>query len=378
MKIVYCINSTFNSGGMERILMYKANYLADILGYEVCIATTDQQGRSNFFNFSDRIRFVDFGIDYDAEKERCLFVRLLSKFFKKRRHKKCLSAFLSRERPDICISMFCREMDFLTKIKDGSRKILEFHFSKNIKLIEAPNKIIYFAQKLRLIGWKRAIGKYDAFVVLTEEDRQAWGDMDNIRVIPNFLTGCPAGQAALTAKRVISVGRLGYQKGFDYLIRIWKIVHQERPDWQLCVFGNGNEGEREKLERMIREYGLEDSVSLNPATPDIGKEYLKSSLYAMTSRFEGLPMVLLEVMSYGLPIVSFACPCGPRDVVDESFGSLVPVGDVEGFARKLVEWMDDGERRRQAGEVARETVKKYMQSEIMKKWDGLFRQLAAR
>lgn len=376
MKIVYCVNSTFNSGGMERILMYKANYLADVLGYEVYIVTTDQQNKSNFFKFSDKIRFIDFGINYDAEKNKNLFVRLLLQTLKKRRHKRCLSSFLNRIHPDICISMFCREMGFLTKIKDGSRKILEFHFSKNIKLIEAPNKIVYFAQKLRLIGWKKAIRKYDAFVVLTQEDKEAWGNMDNIRVIPNFLTEYPAEKAALTAKRVISVGRLSYQKGFDYLIQIWHLVHQKRPDWQLCVFGNGEEQERKKLEEMIHEYGLEKSISLNPATSRIGDEYLKSSVYAMTSRFEGLPMVLLEVMSYGLPIVSFTCPCGPRDVVGEDFGSLVSVGDIDGFAQKLIEWMDDENRRIQAGMLERETVKKYMQLEIMKVWNGLFQQLA--
>ncbi len=375
MKIMYCVNSTFNSGGMERILMYKANYLADVLGYDVYIVTTDQQNRSNFFEFSDKIKFIDFGIDYDAEKNKNLFVRLLLQEFKKRRHKKCLDSLLNRVHPDICISMFCREMDFLTKIRDGSRKILEFHFSKNIKLIEAQNKIIYFAQKLRLISWKRAIRKYDAFVVLTQEDKEAWGNMDNIRVIPNFLTVYPTEQAALTAKRVISVGRLSYQKGFDYLIRIWNLVHQKYPDWQLCVFGNGAEQEQKKLDEMIRDYGLEKTISLNPATSHIGDEYLKSSVYAMTSRFEGLPMVLLEVMSYGLPIVSFACPCGPKDVVADAFGSLVPVGDMEGFAQKLMEWMEDEDRRFQAGVAARETVKKYMQSEVMKQWDGLFRQL---
>lgn len=375
MKIMYCVNSTFNSGGMERILMYKANYLADVLGYEVCIVTTDQQNKSNFFKFSDRIKFVDFGINYDAEKNKNLFVRLLLQGLKKRRHKKCLASFLNREHPDICVSMFCREMDFLTKIKDGSRKILEFHFSKNIKLIEAPNKIIYFAQKLRLIGWRKAIRKYDAFVVLTQEDKEAWGNMDNIRVIPNFLTEYPEKEAALTAKRVISVGRLSYQKGFDYLVQIWNLVHQKRPEWQLCVFGNGEEGERKKLEEMIRGYGLEKSIALNPATSHIGEEYLKSSIYAMTSRFEGLPMVLLEVMSYGLPIVSFSCPCGPKDVVVDSFGSLVPLGDIEGFAQKLIEWMDDEDRRHLAGIAARESVKKYMQLQVMKVWDGLFRQL---
>lgn len=378
MKIIYCINSTFNSGGMEKILMYKANYLADVLGYEVCVVTTEQQEKTNFFKFSDKIRFIDLGINYDADKDKNILLRLLLKRLKQRHHRKLMTELLKRESPDICISMFCREMDFLAKIKDGSRKVLEFHFSKNMKLIEAKNKLMYYAQKLRIWSWRWAIRKYDAFVVLTEEDKQAWGEWKNIRVIPNLLTEYPEQKATLTAKRVISVGRISYQKGFDYLVDVWKIVHESYPDWVLSIFGNGEKGERLQLENRIREYGLDKTISLNRAVSNIGDEYLKSSIYAMTSRYEGLPMVLLEVMSYGLPIVSFACPCGPKDVVDEAYGNLVPVGDVDGFARKIMEWMDDVEKRKLAGVEAREAAKKYMQQEIMQIWCDLFQHLVTK
>ena len=135
MKVVYCINGIYNSGGMERVLMNKANYLVDVLGYEVLIVTTEQKGRAIFFRFSQHIRFIDLNINYDNDKNKALWVRMLKKQIKQRIHKKRLDKLLKMERPDICISMFDRDASFLYKIKDGSKKILEYHFSKNVKLI---------------------------------------------------------------------------------------------------------------------------------------------------------------------------------------------------------------------------------------------------
>lgn len=376
MKIVYCINSTYNSGGMERILMYKVNYLADVLHYDVCIVTTDQKGLNNFFPFSSRIRFVDLDVNYEEDNTKNLCVRFFCKEKKKRKHRKLLTEMLNREKPDICISMFCMEMEFLYRIKDGSRKILEYHFSKGIKLIEAPNRFIYCLQKLRLKWWERIVQQYSSFVVLTEEDKKAWGAFDNMTVIPNFLVDLPKKCSTVLLKRVISVGRLEFQKGFDYLIQIWAKIHEFYPDWQLYIIGNGSQ--YDYLHKMIESFKLNDVVFLTPATATISKEYLQSSIYAMTSRYEGLPMVLLEAMSFGLPIVSFACPCGPKDIIDSDFGSLISVGDIDGFVEKLLLWMGDYDKRCSAGRQARKKVEQqYLQKNIMEKWDTLFHKVLA-
>ena len=368
MKIIYCINGTYNSGGMERILMNKANYLTDVLGYEVCIVTTEQKNRTNFFTFSPKVNFYDLGINYDKDKN--IFFRYFLNQLKKKKHRRALTELLVQEQPDICISMFDWEMDFLYKIKDGSKKILEYHFSKNVKLIEAKNKVVYFLQKIRIWNWKRIVQRYERFVVLTEEDKKAWGDMYNICVIPNFLMELPKETASLTSNRVISVGRLSYQKGFDNLIKIWMIVHKVYPDWQLYIFGNGDK--REELETMVSQLGLINSIFLKEPTATIENEYLQSSVYVMSSRYEGLPMVLLEAMSYGLPIVSFTCPCGPRDLIEKSFGSLIPSGDTDAFARELMIWMANYEKRQVAGKNARSAAGHYLQSKIMEKWNQLF------
>lgn len=371
MKIVYCCNGTWNSGGMERVLINKANYLADILKYEVCIITTEQKGRPHFFTPSSKINFFDLGINYDDDEGKNLIVRLFIKQLKKIKHKRLLTHILLQEAPDLCVSMFDRDVSFLYKIKDGSRKILEYHFSRYQKVICADNTIIRWAQAIRAASWNFMVQKYDRFVVLTEEDRKAWGNIRNIEVIPNFITELPANSALLSVKRVISVGRLSFQKGFDRLLEAWKIVHSINQDWSLYIFGDGDK--KQELQNLLEELKLSNNVFFMPATSNIGKEYQDSSIYVFSSRYEGFGMVLIEAMSYGLPIVSFTCPCGPCDIIDESFGSLVADGDTDSLARELLSWMADEDKRIKAGKNARSAAERYLQSEVMKKWDNLFR-----
>lgn len=371
MKIVYCINGVYNSGGMERVLANKANYLADVLGYEVLIVTTEQKGRNCFFTFSPNIRFVDLGINYDDDKDCSLGVRMLKKQFKKVRHRKRLEQVLLEERPDICISMFDRDVDFLYKIKDGSKKILEFHFSKNTKIIESSNLLIRWMQRVRISSWKRMVCNYDRFVVLTEEDKKAWGNVPNITVIPNALTDVPVETATLTEKQVLSVGRICFQKGFDRLIDAWNIVHQSYPDWHLRIRGNGDkEGE---LRKKITGLRLENSVQLLPTTSQIGEEYLRSSIYVMSSRYEGFGMVLLESMSYGLPVISFACPCGPKDIITDGVdGILCENGNVEQLAKGMIRLLSDADLRKKMGHAAREKSLQFSQGMVMKLWEATF------
>lgn len=373
MKIIYCINGTYNSGGMERVLMNKTNYLADVLNYEVLIITTEQKGRKNFFTFSPKIRFIDLEINYDDDINQNLLWRILIKYKKKKKHKRLLTDILNQEKANICVSMFDRDADFLFQIKDGSKKILEFHFSRYLKVIEAKSRLMKIIQKIRTYDWKRFASKYDAFVVLTEEDKLAWGNMQNIHVINNPLNAIPEESSTLVKKRVLSLGRLTYQKGFDLLIKAWKEVHASCPEWELYIFGNGPE--EQSLLKLCSSLGLKNCISINKATPKPEKEFLNSSLYVMSSRYEGLPMVLLEALSYGLPIISFQCPCGPKDIIQNEFGSLIKNEDTEKMAESIIEWIQDKNKRLSAGRSAKKAAQKFKIDYIMKKWIKLFNSL---
>ncbi len=373
MKILYNIATTSRSGGMERVLANKANYLA-ALGYEVVIVSTDRFGLPPFFHLDDKIRQINLHIEYEGNNGKSFWNKLLHFPLKQWKHKKRLTEVLMRERPDITISMFNHDAGFITKSKDGSVKLLEVHFSR-FKRLQYNRKGLWRLVDLWLTKQDEKTAKrFDRFVVLTEEDKENWGNQEHICVIPNANTFSPIRTAALDAKKVIAVGRYSYQKGFDRLIDAWRIVAKTCPEWQLEIVGEGDE--KETLQNLIGRYGLTEKVKLVPATSDIEEVYLGASVMVLSSHYEGLPMVLLEAQSFGLPIVSFACQCGPKDIVEDGeTGYLVPEGNVEQLAERLVNVMTNETLRKAMGRRAKEASHRYDEDRVMKQWIDTFKSL---
>lgn len=370
MKIIYCIACTCHSGGMERVLANKANYLARH-GYEVVIVTTDQRGLPPFFPLDGQIRCIDLGINYEENNGKSFANKLLHYPLKQYRHQKRLAAILKREKPDITVSMFCNDAGFITRINDGSKKVLEIHFSKFKRLQYNRKGLWRLADLWRSKQDEKTVRRFDKFVVLTEEDKGYWGNLPNITVIPNANTFATSQAAALENKKVIAIGRYTYQKGFERLIEAWNILSPGFPGWKLDIIGNGEE--RDKLQDLIHAYHLDGQVTLVSPTKSIDKVYLDASVLVMSSRYEGLPMVLLEAQAFGLPIVSFACKCGPKDIVaNGETGFLVEENDIEGLARQLVKVMKDKNLRKQMGRKAKEASLRYAEDAVMAKWTALF------
>lgn len=370
MKIVYCINGTYNSGGMEKVLCNKANYFSEQLGYDVTIITTEQKGRDNFFNFSNKIKFIDLGINYDDDNYKSIFVKLYESNKKRKIHFLKLMEILERIKPDVCISMFDRDFSFLYKIKDGSKKILEFHFCKQMKVIEQKNIVMKAIQYIRIQTWRNIVKKYDKFVVLTEEDKHDWGNLKNITVIPNSISQTNNKQAKLQNKNILSIGRASYQKGFDLLLKAWAQSTKKHQDWTLTIVGGGN---KDYMIELIKKLRIENNVILKQPITEISNEYLNASIYVMSSRYEGLPMVLIEALSYGLPIVSFACPCGPKDVIGDNIsGILVENYKIKELSHAINRVIENKEERLKMGNEAIKKAQCYAEEIIMKKWTELF------
>lgn len=376
MKIIYCIACTCHSGGMERVLTNKANYLARH-GYEIVVVTTDQRGKQPFFPLEPSIRSIDLGINYDENNGKSFLNKLLHYPVKQALHRKRLKAVLMKERPDVTVSMFNNDAGFIPGIKDGSAKLLEIHFSKFKRLQYGRKGVWKLADWWRSKQDEKTVRKFDRFVVLTEEDKAYWGNLPNIMVIPNAISGIPAGTALLANKRVIAVGRYTYQKGFERLVDAWHLLASRFPDWNLVIIGDGEE--RPLLEQRIRSYGLERQVTLTRPTQEIGKVYQEASILASSSRYEGLPMVLLEAQAFGLPIVAFQCKCGPKDIVSDGMnGYLVPEGDTAGMAQRLEILMKDEALRKRMGLKAKESALRFNEEVIMKKWMYTFQTLKER
>jgi glycosyltransferase involved in cell wall biosynthesis len=373
MRIVYCIAATYNSGGMERVLANKANWLVRN-GYEVIIVTTDQRGRAPFFKLDNRIKKYDLGINYEENNGSSLLNKIVHYPFKQFRHKHALDKLLKQLNADIVISMFCNDASILPLVEDGSIKLLEIHFSRFKRLQYGRKGVWRLVDVLRSRNDLRVVSKFDRFIVLTEEDKGYWGNLSNILVIPNARTFVFDQPSELTEKTVIAVGRYCYQKALDKLIDAWGIVCREIKDWTLRLVGDGED--REMLEKQIDRLGLTDNVILGKSETDMKSVYVGSSMLVLSSRYEGLPMVLLEAQAAGLPVVSFACKCGPKDVIDDGLdGVLVEDGNIQALAEGILRLIKDPLLRKRMGTAAYQRSDRYSEETIMTKWDHLFKEL---
>ncbi|MBL1407273.1 glycosyltransferase family 4 protein [Sphingobacterium faecale] len=373
MKIIYNIAGLFNAGGMERVLTNKANYLAG-LGYEVIILTTDQKNRKPYFDLKSCVKHLDLGINYAEIQDLGLFFKAVAYWNKQRLHERRMRTLLNELEADVVICMFDHDVSFLHKIEDGSKKVLEIHFSRFKRLQYGRKGLWRVVDRQRSDRDLRLAKKYDRFVVLTKEDKGYWGDLNNIVVIPNANSFLTDTTAELSNKVAIAVGRYDYQKGFDDLIKIWAMVQPGFPDWQLKIYGAG-EMETE-MRKMIEDLNLEQYVFLCEPVRNIKEAYLSSSVYLMTSRYEGLPMALLEAQSCGLPLLSYACKCGPRDIIEEGRnGYLVKQDDMEEFVRRLREMLSREGLRKAMGEQGKDMSQHFSEEVVMKQWIKLFEEV---
>ena len=376
MKIAYCTPSLYIAGGIERVLTTKMNYLADKAGYEVWVILNDGKGKNPYFPLSDKIHIVNLDLNFE-ELWSLSFLKKIFVYLKKQRiYKKKLKEALYEIRPDITVSTLRREINFITSIKDGSRKVGEMHVNRaNYRNFEA-NDINALKKIFERIWMKSLVGKLkklDQFVVLTDEDRRNWHELDNVTTIPNPLNVFPTIESNQSARKVIAAGRYCYQKGFDLLLRAWAIVNEKHKDWRLDIYGAGNNVEYKNLANTLN---ICQNVGINPPTDNIYAKYADASIFVFSSRFEGFGMALLEAMATKLAVVSFACPCGPKDIIsDGNDGVLVTNEDIQELADKICYLIENEEERKSMAENAKLKAMQYSVDNIMHRWIRLFESL---
>ena len=377
LKIVFCTPSLYIAGGVERVLTLKANYFAEQFRYYITIILTDGKDKPFAYPLSEKVSVINLDINFD-ELWNCSFIKKVWVYFKKQRiYKRKLTEVLMQLRPDITDSLLRREINFITGIKDGSKKIGEIHINRdnyrNFKT-EKSNLVKNLFAKIWSNSLVEHLKKLDRFVVLTERDKETWTELNNVVVIPNPSPFILSSTSIQTEKRVIAVARYSHEKGIDLLLKAWAEVEKQTDDWELDVYGDGDIS---SYERMVDEMGIDCSrCQLHGRTDNVEYEYCHSSIAVCSSRFEGFGMVIVEAMACGLPVVSFDCPWGPSSIIkDGEDGIIVENGNPSALAQGILSLINDKNKRETMSEAARKNAQRFSIDQIAEKWKRLFEEL---
>lgn len=354
MKIVFLIKALDNIGGTERVTIQIANALS-LREHDVHIVSL-VGNQKPFFSVlpAVKLHYIHKGSDKSIFPYRDL-----------RRHyqlKKCFVQIL----PDIII------------VVDASRATLKIPACKPYTTIywEHFNTIMK-SKRMHELSRKLAVKYGDYVVTLTEEDARSYQQKyhaTKVQCIHNPITIDVPNYLAPMGHRVVAVGRYTSQKGFDMLLQAWALV-KDKADWKLLVVGKGKHDKR--FRTFIEQHQLQDSVELLPPTNNVPALFASCGLYALSSRFEGLPLVLIEAAACGLPAVAFDCPTGPSEIIEhKKSGLLVANGDVKAFAEALQVLISNEALRLQYSQHSCQYVtKKFAVNTIIDQWEVLFKNL---
>lgn len=378
MRILYCIPHLYNSGGMERVLTQKVNWLATHTEHEITIITTEPMpaGASEcYFPLSRKVKVVNLNIDFNTDYTKPLLTKYYAHMRRMRAYRCALTEYIRAKKIDLCISLCGKEIAFLRHLP--CRTIAEMHFAKDQRrlLLMANHKGPFWSLLGRVRTWQLvcAVKPLEKLVVLTEADKREWEESGcrNVTVIPNPCVfdkvQCTKDKGQRT-KTVLAVGRLHEQKGFDMLLQAWDEV-QSTKDWTLRIVGEGPK--RTELEAQMKSLKLQHVTFAGRAT-DVAKEYADASLFVLSSRYEGLPLALIEAMWCGVPCIAFDCPQGPAELLADGRGWLVPANDVEKLAEKIlyvIAHPDEAQERATKAQAYAQAT--YSEEVIMPRWENV-------
>jgi len=253
---------------------------------------------------------------------------------------------------------------YATPIKGNTKNVEIQHMSYEESMLNFSVK-----KSLAIVYRNRVYKKLDKLVTLTNRDKDKFlsKGVANTICIENGLSFYPETTAKLNTKNAIAIGRLTSQKGFDILIPMWHRIIQKYPDWKLEIYGEGEQ--QNSLNLLIKQYNLTNYISILPFTNNIQQKILDSSILLFPSRYEGFPLTIIEAMSCGVPCISFDINSGPSDIIqNEHDGFIVPAFDQNLFIEKIEKLIKSEKLRKSLGIQARENIKRYNWSYLIKKW----------
>lgn len=367
MRLLYTFRSLAVWGGIERVLVDKMNYFANMCGYDVYMLTTDQGDHIVPYHLEEHVHLEDLGIQFYKQYRYSGFRRLWDKWQRTRLYEQRLFERIRAIHPDVIVCTTADPVSSIVKVKGEIPLVVESHSicSRTIGGKDIRQRLV---AKLLLGGLKHAA----CVVALTENDALEWRKFHpHVEVVPNMVHLNESQLSSLENKRVIWVGRLDYQKRPIEIIKIWQKVYPMFPDWHLNIYGEGEQ--LQEIENVINSLNM--NIHIHQPTDRIFDAYRESSVLASTSLFEPFGLVIPEAMSCGLPVVAYNCPFGPSSILsDGNDGFLIQNNDQQAYADRLCQLMSDGALRSQMGKAASITSRRYEAKQIMPQWKTLFSQ----
>ncbi|MDO6497379.1 glycosyltransferase family 4 protein [Photobacterium sanguinicancri] len=349
MKVLLVIHGLNGVGGTERVTTHIANLLAEN-GNQVSVLSLTSVGSSPAFTLNDDVTLLQPKRTYSS------LLKHLHQIWQVIQLRKQFDVVIAS---DTQLCLYVWPLTLLSKAKIVAWE----HFNSQV--------VTRFGS--RWFGRKIAARLFDKIVVLTQQDKASWLDRyqphSPVSVIPN-----PCAMAMLPTreetpiKKVVSVGRFTSQKGFDFLVRAWSLIPTAiRAQWQLQIVGPTGSASKE-IEQLIVALQLEGQVIIGGASHNMEQVYDSASIYVMSSRYEGFGMTLVEAMARGLAVVAYNCPMGPKEIIQDKFGIIVPAESVERLADSLSELMEDNQLRLYYQQQSLIGVKRYEPAKIVERW----------
>mgnify|MGYP001562196667 CR=1 FL=1 len=339
MKILFLINSLKNKSGSERVAVELANRVAGIGAHQVAIVNRESTLSTCAYSVSNHVNVIVLdGNFFD-------FYKKLKQHLKNNNYDKIIIHNMGK------LTLLCSLLPLNQRKKIVSLEHISF--VSRPKAVQLMSKLCY--------------PRIHQVVALTANDGKQFRQIhNNVEVIPNFSPFEIFADSKPLTKNIVTIGRLTDQKNYIHLLKAWELIATKLPEWTLNIYGEGEQ--KELLKAYIEEYSLLN-VHLRGLTSDVKEVYLNSDFFVMSSKYEGLPMVLIEAQSFGLPIISYDCPFGPSDVIEDRYnGILVEDQKINILASSILELAQSSDLLMKYSENSKINAKKYQADQILQLW----------